>query len=539
MSKENNINNTNQVEKIIVVGGGSSGWISASYLAKALNHNVDITVIESDRIGKIGVGEATIPTIKEELFDFLQIPEEEWMPECGGSYKLAIKFANWKKSAKEGGDHYYHSFGELPTYDGIPITHLWINKHLKGFNEPMDYSCYSTPHICDNFKSPNYSNGKKAVHYAYHFDALKVADFLKRWSVKHGVNHVVDELVKADLHENGNIKSVTGKDGQVYEADLFVDCSGFAGFLIEKTLKEPVVSYGDSLITDSAVAINIPDDPEANNIRPYTSATALDAGWLWEIPLYDRSGNGYVYSSHFKSPDEAETEIREFFGPKVDNLDVRHIKFKSQRRRRSWVKNCICFGLSSSFLEPLESTGLYFVYAALYQFVQYFPDKDIDPALRDKFNERVAYMVEDVKDFIILHFHSSPRTDTDFWLANKHDIHVPDSLKEILALQKAGVPVNKSYHGNESLYSTLEASFDRFWTNSNFQCIFAGIDYLPSRPMPLLNHKKDLVEKAEVIFAKQKETTEKMLRELPTHYEYLEQMKRRSLALEEEKLLIQ
>jgi len=213
--------------------------------------------------------------------------------------------------------------------------------------------------------------------------------------------------------------------------------------------------------------------------------------------------------------------MRKFFGSEVRNLDSRHIKFKSGRRRRSWVKNCVSFGLSSSFLEPLESTGLYFVYAALYQFIEYFPAKTIDPALRNKFNERVAYMVEDVKDFIAMHFCTSPREDTPYWKANKYDIKLPDSLREILALQKAGIPIKKSYNTDEFLYASFEAGFDRFWTNSNYQCVLAGVGYLPEKHLPLLNHRTDIIEESEPIFEDIKRRSGKLAAELPSQYEYL------------------
>lgn len=510
-----------KVKKVIIVGGGSSGWMAASYISKALNFDIDLTLIESPTIGRIGVGEATIPTIKEELFDFLGIPEEEWMPFCKGTYKLGIRFANWRKSAEQGGDHYYHSFGEMPVCKNVPLSNIWMYKRAQGFKNDHDYSCYVTPHICDRYKSPRYLDGTKAVHYAYHFDALLMANYLRDWSVERGVKHIKDNIVNVNLDTDGNIKSLLGSEGETYEADLFIDCSGFAALLIEKALKEPLVSYANCLLTDSAVAINIPSDSEKEGIRPYTSATAFSSGWQWEIPLFDRSGNGYVYSSAFQTAESAEDEMRRFFGDKTDGLEARHIKFKSGRRRRSWVKNCVSFGLASSFLEPLESTGLYFVYAALYQFMQYFPTKNIEPALRDKFNEKVAYMVEDVKDFIVMHFCTSPREDTAYWRANKYDLKIPDSLQEILSLQKAGIPIKKSYSNNEFLYSSFEAGFDRFWTNSNYQCVLAGVGYLPEKYMPLLNHRNDIVKDAEEIFEDIEFTSKRLVKELPTQYEYL------------------
>ncbi|MBJ6763735.1 tryptophan 7-halogenase [Myxococcaceae bacterium JPH2] len=514
--------NDNRVRKIIIVGGGSSGWMAAAYLHKALNFNANITLIESPRIPRIGVGEATIPTIKEELFDFLQIPEEEWMSECKATYKLGIRFQNWKKPAAQGGDHYYHNFGEMPEVKGIPLSHIWMyGRQKQGRTDSMEYACYPTSPICDALKSPRFMDGSKAVHYAYHFDALLMANYLKKWSIERGLTYISDDIVETPLTEDGSIKCLKGESGRVYEADLYIDCSGFAGLLIEKALGEPKITFHDSLLTDRAVAINIPSDSATEGIRPYTTASAFSSGWTWEIPLYGRSGNGYVYASAFQTPEEAEREVRAWFGKKADNLDVRHIQFISGRRRRSWVKNCVSFGLASSFLEPLESTGLYFVYAALYQLVACFPNKQIEPALRDKFNERVSYMVDDVRDFIVLHFCTSPRTDTPYWRANQNELKLPETLKEILELQRAGIPIRRSYASNDALYSSFEAGFDRFWTNSNFQSIFAGVGYLPRQPMPLLQHRNDILAEAERVFDDVRKKTSHMMARLPSQYDYL------------------
>ncbi|WP_284661841.1 tryptophan halogenase family protein [Myxococcus sp. SDU36] len=512
----------NRVRKIIIVGGGSSGWMAAAYLNKALNFNVDITLVESPNIPRIGVGEATIPTIKEELFDFLEIPEEEWMAECKATYKLGIRFQNWKKPASQGGDHYYHNFGEMPQVKGVPLSHIWMYSHQqRGFAEPMEYTCYPTSPICDAQKSPRYMDGTKAVHYAYHFDALLMANYLKKWSIERNLTYISDDIVETQLDEGGSIKALRGASGRLYEADLYIDCSGFAGLLIEKALGEPKITFHDCLLTDRAVALNVPSDPTEEGIRPYTTATAFSSGWTWEIPLYGRSGNGYVYSSAFQTAEDAERELRSWFGKKADALDARHIRFISGRRRRSWVKNCVSFGLASSFLEPLESTGLYFVYAALYQLVACFPNKQIEPALRDKFNERVSFMVDDVRDFIVLHFCTSPRTDTPYWRANQNELKLPDTLKEVLELQRAGIPIRKSYHSNEALYSSFEAGFDRFWTNSNFQSIFAGVGYLPRQPMPLLHHRPDILMEGERMFDDIRKKTAQMMSRLPSQYDYL------------------
>ncbi len=516
---------TYPIENIIVVGGGSAGWMSATYLHAALNGRVNITLIESPMIGRIGVGEATVTTIKTEFFDRLKISESEWMPKCKGSYKMGIRYNNWKKSPEEGGDYYYHIFGEIPYIDEVPLTHIWMKKRLEeNYKVPMAYACYNSIAAIDAKKSPKYFNDTQAHYYAYHFDAGLLAGYLSNWGAKRGIKHIQDNLTHAELTEAGDIKCVIGSNGRKYDADLFIDCSGFSGFLIEKVLQEPIVSFEESLLTDRAIAINFQEDPELNGIRPYTTATAMKAGWMWEIPHYNTSGNGYVYSSQFTSDADAEDEVRQFFGKKAEQAQAKKIKFQSRRRRNAWVKNCISIGLSSNFLEPLESTGLYFVYAALYQLIRNFPTKTINPILRDKFNHKIRYMVDEMKDFIVMHFKTCRRTDTPFWLANQNETKISESLQLILDRHQAGLPIKTTHQSDIKLYASFGVQFDNFWTNTNYQSILCGVDCLPKVALPLLHYRSDIVEKGEVLFKKLERESRHLLRSLPSQFDYLKKI---------------
>jgi tryptophan halogenase len=513
------------IQRIVVVGGGSSGWMAATYLHRSLNGLVDITVIESPEIERIGVGEATVTTIKTEFFDRLGVSEAQWMPLCKGSYKMGIRYANWKQAPEQGGDYFYHIFGEIPYIDEVPLTHVWIKKRLEeNYPVPMAYACYPSIAAIDQKKSPKLHNDTQAHYYAYHFDAALLAQFLAKWSVARGIKHIKDNLTHAELDADGNITAVVGADGHRYMADLFIDCSGFSGFLIEKTLKEPIVSFGESLLTDRAMAINFKENPERDGIRPYTSATAMKAGWMWEIPHYDTSGNGYVYSSQFISDDDAEKELRGFFGKKAEHAEVRRIKFQSRRRRNAWVKNCVSIGLCSNFLEPLESTGLYFVYAALYQLIRNFPHKTIDPVLRDKFNQKIRYMVDEMRDFIIMHFKTAGRRDTPFWLANHHETPCPDSLKLLLERYKAGLPLKTTHQSDIKLYASFGVQFDNFWTNTNYMSILCGVDYLPDQALSLLHYRDDIMQKGCEIFRQYALESNQLLQKLPSQYDYLKKM---------------
>lgn len=510
------------IQKIVIIGGGTAGWMSATYLAKSLNFKVDITVIESADHGPIGVGEATIPTIKTEFFDRLGIPEEEWMPKLGGTFKLGIKYANWKTPKEAGGDHYYHVFGEIPLIDEVPLSSVWTKQYLEGkTKKPFAEACFASSVAFDHHLSPRLMDGTKVQHYAYHFDALLLAKFLKEWATSRGIHHIVDKLQTATQDEEGNIAAVIGESGQHYHADLFIDCSGFAGFLIDKVFKEPLVSFSDCLLTDRAIAVNLPEDSAREGIRSYTSATALKAGWVWEIPLFTRSGNGYVYSSQFISDDEAANELRQHFGNRISEGNMRPIKFQSRRHQRSWVKNCVTIGLASSFLEPLESSTIYFIYAALYQLIKCFPQKKIDPVLRDKFNHKVNYMVDDNRDFIAMHFKTAQREDSDFWRVNKYETKIPESLETILKKHKSGLPIKRPTVDNSNIYPTFKSLFQNFWTETNYQCILSGVGYHPNNPYPILNYRDDIMSEGQKLFENIAKRQQELKKILPTHYDFL------------------
>jgi tryptophan halogenase len=246
----------------------------------------------------------------------------------------------------------------------------------------------------------------------------------------------------------------------------------------------------DYLLNDRAVATVVPHDDEANGVEPFTSAIAMSSGWSWKIPLLGRFGTGYVYSSQFISQDDATKELCEMWGLDPESTPLNHVRFRVGRNRRTWVKNCVGIGLSSAFLEPLESTGLYFVYAALYQLVKYFPDKNFDPVLIDCFNREVDTMFDDSRDFIQAHFYFSPRTDTAYWRANK-ELVVSDELRDKIRQYRSGLPVNLPITDETQYYDNFEAEFRNFWNNSNYYCIFAGLGEFPDRVYPPLLYQSD------------------------------------------------
>ncbi|HEY6802405.1 MAG TPA: tryptophan halogenase family protein [Pyrinomonadaceae bacterium] len=513
----------NLITKVIIVGGGTAGWMTASYLKKAL-HGVEITVIEAPNIPKIGVGEATVPNLQPVFFDFLGIPEEEWMRSCNAGFKGAVKFINWKTDPATGGkDHFYHPFGLIPNCDQIPLTHYWTLRRMGGEQLPVDYSCFVEPELLDLKHAPRTLSGERVTRYAWHFDAHLVAEYLKKLSIGWGVNHVVDQIEGAIHKPDGHIESLKTKSGEVYSADLFVDCTGFRGLLINKAMDEPFVDMSDHLFCDSAVATQLPNDDELNGIEPYTSAIAMKHGWTWKIPMLGRCGTGYVYSSKFAKQDEAIDEFCKLWDLDTKS-DLNLIRFRVGRNRRAWVKNCVSIGLSSCFLEPLESTGIYFIYAAIYQLVRHFPSKSFEPGLIDGFNREIASMFDDSRDFIQAHYLSSPREDTPFWRANKYDLVLSDNIKEKLASFDAGLPINPPFVDEDSYYGHFEVEFKNYWTNGSYYCILTGLGRQPKNVLPLIGYRPQNHAKADQLFADIRLKANELKQITPTNYEFLRRL---------------
>jgi len=512
-------------KNVVVVGGGTAGWMTATYMRKALDRSISITVLEAPNIKTIGVGEATFSTVKL-FFDFLGLAEHEWMPSCNAAYKLAIRFANWRADGKS----FYHPFQRYEMVDGYNMAEWWMK--LKRDDEAFDYSCFAIPAMCDAKRSPRYLDGrvfddkaqdlftdgmgtknafladhKAQIPYAYHFDAGLLSRFLEGWGKQLGVEQIHDEVLDVVLKDDGSIDYLQTRDHGAVSGDLFIDCTGFRGLLINKALSEPFISFNDSLLCDSAVALQIPVDIKTAGMDPCTTATAMSSGWSWNIPLYGRVGTGYVYSSSFISKDEAEAEFRRHLGPVADGCTANHIRMRIGRSRNSWVKNCVAIGLSSGFVEPLESTGIFFIQHGIEELVHHFPNGAIDEEMVKSYNRVVAQCIDGVREFLVLHYVASDRQDTEFWRATKQ-VAVPDSLDERLKLWSRRLPnaknINTNYHGFES-YS--------------YSVMLLGLNYEPSASLPVLDFLDD--RNALEMFRRIKQRTEHLVATLPSQYEYL------------------
>jgi flavin-dependent dehydrogenase len=510
--------------RIVIVGGGTAGWMTASHLKKALPA-VDITLIESSSIRTVGVGEATFSTIKL-FFDFLGLDESEWMPSCNASYKLAIKFVDWRAR----GGHFFHPFQRYEVVDGFNMGEWWLK--LKRGQEPFDDACFLVPALCAAQRSPRFLDGRVfdekvqdyfsvdlrgkrnilAEHrvqypYAYHFDAGLLAELLKGYAMRRGVRQIVDDVAEVARREDGGIAHLVTREHGAVAGDLYVDCTGFRGLLINRTLGEPFLPFSASLLCDSAVAMQVPRDVAAHGIDPYTTATALAAGWVWNIPLYGRVGTGYVYSRRFLSQEDAEADLRRHLGPAADAVSASHIEMRIGRCRNSWVGNCVAIGLASGFVEPLESTGIFFIQHGIEELVNHFPGAVPDADTIRSYNRVVGDCIDGVRDFLILHYRATDRADTEFWRA-VHQVEVSPELGERLDLWKRRLPnarnINPRFHGFEA-YS--------------YSVMLLGLNYQPAASLPALEHIAE--ERALHAFRLLREKAQRLASTLPSQLEYL------------------
>ncbi|WP_435275957.1 tryptophan halogenase family protein [Psychrobium sp. nBUS_13] len=413
-----------KIKSVVILGGGSAGWMTAASLIHVLPTNCDITLIESDDIGTVGVGEATIPPIKE-FNTRLGIDEKEFLRATKGTFKLGIEFVDWTRK----GHSYGHMFGQFgPGFDYVPLFQYWLKSKSEGNDLPLDaYSMAWALSQSNKFDKPQngYGNIMSTYDYAYHFDAGLYANFLKEKAIKAGIKRIEGIVASSDVDQKTSIiNSLTLEDGETISADFFIDCSGFKGVLIQDALHSGYTDWTHYLPCDSAVAV---PSEHTGPIPPLTKSTAREAGWQWKIPLQHRVGNGYVYSSKFISDEEAKATL-------LDNVDgkllaePRVIKYTTGHRNQPWKGNCLAIGLSSGFLEPLESTALQLIQSAIYRFISLFPKNNMDGLSAFEYNKRTIEEYNTVKDFIILHYHATERDDTQFWqMVSNMDI--PESLK--------------------------------------------------------------------------------------------------------------
>jgi tryptophan 7-halogenase len=435
-----------RIRNIVIVGGGTAGWMSAATLARILGSGfANITLIESDEIGIVGVGEATIPQMAT-FNRMLGIDENDFVRATKGSFKLGIQFVNWGRQ----GHTYFHPFGKYGVdMQGVSFHAYFLRLHQKGEAPDVDqWSLQAMAARSNKFMRPIDAGRSPLsdIAYAFHFDAGLYARFLRGYAEERGVVRREGKITDVKLRgENGFVQSVVMEDGTEVEGDLFVDCSGFRGLIIEQALKAGFTDWSHYLPCDRAIAVPC---ESVDEWTPYTRSTAHKAGWQWRIPLQHRTGNGHVFCSEYMSDDEATSIL-------LANLDgkpvaePRTVPFRTGHRHKFWVKNCVAMGLAGGFIEPLESTAIWLIQSGLSRFLTMFPDKHFSQADIDRYNRIMATDYEEIRDFIILHYHATERDDSPFWDYCRN-MAIPERLAEKMRVFRSH---GRAFRENEELFN--------------------------------------------------------------------------------------
>jgi tryptophan halogenase len=510
------------LKKIIIVGGGSAGWLTAGVIAA--EHSIDkdsgieITLVESADVAPIGVGEGTWPSMRSTLMK-MGISETEFLLECDASFKQGSKFCNWITNT---GEHYYHPF-TLP--NGFNDT------NLAPFWQPFRDNISFADAVCTQSHLGEYGLAPKQIstaeysfsaNYGYHLDAGKFSAFLQKHCIETlGVKHIIDHVTQVNASVTEDIASITTKQHGDISGDLFVDCTGMASLLIAKHYNIPFVSKKHLLFNDSALAVHVPYEDKDNSIASFTSSTAQTAGWVWDIGLQSRRGVGYTYSSAHITDDKAEKELRDYIAPIMglkasESATLRKINFNPGHREKFWYKNCVAVGLSAGFIEPLEATALALIELSAKMISELLPanNKTME-IVAERFNKKFTHRWQDIVDFLKLHYVLSKRTDSDYWCENRQESHLSDSLKEQLLLWKTQSPYQHHATYTEELFPA-----------ASFQYILYGMGFVTEPPR---KKRTSQSEKADMLFNENVLNTKRLLSALPTNRELLNKIKQYGL----------
>lgn len=457
------------VRSICIVGGGTAGWLTAAIIAArhtcAADAGLEITLVESETIGIVGVGEGTWPTMRTTLKK-IGVSETDFFRECNVSFKQGAKFAQWVTG--DSSDYYYHPLMLPEGFPGLDLAPFWTKYSDEHADAPSfsDAVCFQEA-VCELglapklITSPEYSG---VANYAYHLDAGRFASFIRQHCIKNlGIRHIVDEVTAVVKNDRGDIDSVqTSKSGRL-AGDLFIDCSGFRALLLGETLGVPFVDCSDVLFIDRALAIQVPYDDERSAIAPHTLATAQKHGWIWDIGLQSRRGVGYVFSSNHTTPDAALGELRTYLGEQHRDLQPREIKITAGHRQTFWKGNCVAVGLSGGFLEPLEASALVLIELSADMISAMLPaTRETMDIVARRFNETTRYRWDRIIDFLKLHYILSRRTDSKFWIDNRDPAGIPQSLREQMELWRYRAPGDQDFMSHCEMFPAASYQYVLF-----------------------------------------------------------------------------
>lgn len=471
--------------QVLIVGGGTAGWLTANWLQHSWrDRGATISLIESAAIGTIGVGEGTTPSIRE-MFRKLDIPETEWMPACHATYKCGISFPGW--STVPGFESYFHPFySHFDTEFALRFFDN-CNYRRKGHDVPVhpdDY--FLTSMLVRQFRSPIPKTPLPYDHdYGYHFDAGLLGNFLRRKASDRGVLRIEDTVTEVILDADGDIRGVRTESHGVVEADFFIDCSGLRGLLLQQALDEPLVRYRKYLKNDRAVALPTPAT-RSDRVPSETVSKALKYGWVWHIPLMNRMGNGYVYSSAYVSAADAEREFRDYLGLAEDEVHAVHLRWEPGRVENHWKRNCVAIGLAQGFLEPLEAAMLNVIQFTVENVVREFERGPIDKDRTSRFNSRINWLIDGIRDYLQLHYKLNSRTDTDYWRDNRENTSFSRSLGEIMT----------AWNGPGSFDEVMQREqLHQVYKRTSWYCMLSGMGMYVRSTKPPKGSSRTYVER--------------------------------------------
>jgi tryptophan halogenase len=500
------------ISRVLIVGGGAAGWLTAAYLARTLGAGreggLELTVVESPDIGIIGVGEGAFPSIRGAL-SAIGVPEADFLKGATATFKQGVKFAHWvRPPGSPGADHYFHPFNAPSSrIEGLELLPYWL-MGLAGPGAAFAPSVTLQKRVADASRGPKRPGGpdyQAPMNYAYHLDAGRFANVLRDQAVRLGAVHVPATVERVEVGEDGAIAAVHTREAGALSADLYVDCTGFRALMIGEAMGSPFRSVADTLFVDRAVAMQVPYPRPDAPIASYTISTAHEAGWTWDIGLADRRGVGYVYSSSHTDDSRAEEVLRGYIGPMAEGLGARKLQFQVGYRPVQWVRNCVAVGLSSGFLEPLESSGLGVIESAAYLIAHLFPHGGELEAAARQFNAQMEARYARIVDFLKLHYCLSKRTDNDFWIDNTRAASIPDTLADKLAMWRERPPHRLDFIADYEMYLL-----------GSWQFVLYGMEY-ETRLSPALRATLTRGEDARREFAMIRQVAERAVQDLPDH----------------------
>ncbi len=500
-----------RTKSVVVVGGGTAGWITAGRIAAHHQSNsetkIQIILVESPGIPPIGVGEGTWPTMRNTLRS-LGIKETDFIRECHASFKQGAKFSRWVTG--ENDDFYYHPLVLPQGFPKCDLAPFWQNEsNSKSFSEAV---CFQED-ICESglapkmITTPEYAS---VANYAYHLDSGKFSAFLQNHCVKKlGVRHILDDVVGINATADGDIGSVVTKQNGEVRGELFIDCTGFSSLLLGEYFEVPFVDCSDVLFIDTALATQVSYEGEDSPIVSHTVSTATEAGWIWDIGLSHRRGIGHVFSTKYTSEERAEQTLSDYIGPAYKNLNIRKIPIKSGHRKQFWKKNCVAVGLSAGFLEPLEASALVLVEMSASMIAEQLPlCREVMDITAKRFNETFLYRWGRIVDFLKLHYILSRRTDNQFWIDNRDPETIPESLQELMKLWKYRSPGDVDFASNYEVFPA-----------ASYQYVLYGMGFKTDREF--LHHALSNKKLADEQFKINKHNIDKVTKMLPTNRELL------------------